>query len=291
VSVFQLSFDVQSVPLSLIGVSFSVAAFPTLSRLYARNKREEYVVQVARALRHILFWSLPSVALFIVLRAQLVRVIFGSGQFDWEATRLTAASLALFALSLPAQSVVLLFVRGFYAAGRTRIPVVVGALASLTTISLALFGLMLGATDIAPSMSLALERALRLSHIADMRVVMLPLAFSLGMLANAVALWILFEKKVVRERLSLLHRVKKSVLESLLASSTLALVSWVLLRLLAPMLNLTTLVSVFLQGALAGTGGIIAFFVVLLWVGNKNIEWVKRFIPLPQKEKVKEKAR
>src|SRR3989344_3124964 len=43
-----------------------------------------------------LFWTIPATVFVIVLRAQLVRTILGSGAFDWEATRLTAAALAIF---------------------------------------------------------------------------------------------------------------------------------------------------------------------------------------------------
>lgn len=58
----------------------------------------------------------------IVLRAQLVRVILGAGAFSWDATRLTAAALALFILALAAQSIVMLVARAYYAAGNTRKP-------------------------------------------------------------------------------------------------------------------------------------------------------------------------
>jgi len=37
VSSFQFAFNLQSVPLAIIGVSYSVAAFPTLSYLHAKK--------------------------------------------------------------------------------------------------------------------------------------------------------------------------------------------------------------------------------------------------------------
>ena len=58
----------------------------------------------------------------IVLRAQIVRAILGRGQFDWSATRLTAAALALFVLSLLAQSATFLISRAYYAIGNTKKP-------------------------------------------------------------------------------------------------------------------------------------------------------------------------
>ncbi|KKW37710.1 MAG: Integral membrane protein MviN [Candidatus Adlerbacteria bacterium GW2011_GWB1_54_7] len=100
IAVFTFGFNLLGVPLAIIGVSYSVAAFPTLSNLHASGRRTEFLQHISTALRHILFWTIPATVFIIVLRAQLVRVILGSGAFDWDATRLVAASLALFALGI-----------------------------------------------------------------------------------------------------------------------------------------------------------------------------------------------
>src|SRR5690606_18920193 len=107
VAVFQFAHNLQSVPLSVIGVSYSVAAFPILAELFGRQKRDEFVLHIVTALRHIIFWSVPAIALIIVLRAQIVRVVLGSGAFDWSDTRLTAAVLAVLSISLLAQATTL----------------------------------------------------------------------------------------------------------------------------------------------------------------------------------------
>src|SRR5690606_25115168 len=119
ISVFNLSYNLQSVPLSLIGVSYSVAAFPTLVEYFNGRNLREFMHHVMIPIRQIIFWSTPVITLFIVLRAQIVRVILGTGNFDWSDTRLTAAALALFIISVVAQSIVLLLIRAYYAAGRT----------------------------------------------------------------------------------------------------------------------------------------------------------------------------
>ncbi len=122
VSVFQFAYNLQSVPLAIIGVSYSVAAFPLLAQLYAEKQYAQFAHNITTALKHIFFWSLPVIALLVVLRAQFVRVVLGSGAFDWSDTRLTAAVLALFILSLTAQTVHLLIVRALYAVENTRLP-------------------------------------------------------------------------------------------------------------------------------------------------------------------------
>src|SRR5204862_220358 len=72
VSVFQFAYNLQSVPLAIIGVSYSVAAFPVLAQLYAEQKFDAFRESILTALRHVIFWSLPILALFIVIRAQFV---------------------------------------------------------------------------------------------------------------------------------------------------------------------------------------------------------------------------
>ena len=73
-----LAWNLQAVPLTIIGVSYAVAAFPTLSRLFAGGEHEQFASHVSGALRHIIFWAVPATVLIIVLRAQLVRVILGA---------------------------------------------------------------------------------------------------------------------------------------------------------------------------------------------------------------------
>src|SRR3989338_7770702 len=86
ISIFNLSFNLQSVPLNIIGISYAVAAFPTLVRSMSSGNMDEFKKHLKSATRAIVFWSLPITFLFIVLRAQIVRVILGSGSFSWENT-------------------------------------------------------------------------------------------------------------------------------------------------------------------------------------------------------------
>ncbi|MEZ4200327.1 MAG: lipid II flippase MurJ [Candidatus Paceibacterota bacterium] len=53
VSVFQFAYNLQSVPLAVIGVSYSVAAFPLLAELYAKKDLVLFHRHIVTALRHI----------------------------------------------------------------------------------------------------------------------------------------------------------------------------------------------------------------------------------------------
>src|SRR3989338_7194901 len=122
IAVFNLGFNLQSAPLSLIGVSFSLAAFPSLAISVAKKDMTDVVFKISDGLRQIIFWSLPATALIIILRAHLVRVVLGSGNFDWSDTRLTAAVLAIFVISSVFQSIQLFLSRSYYALGKTSAP-------------------------------------------------------------------------------------------------------------------------------------------------------------------------
>ena len=131
IAVFQFAYNLFGIPLGVIGLSYSVATFPAMTRSFIDGKIDEFVSGVTSSLRHIVFWSLPFVVLFIVLRAHIVRVVLGAGAFGWADTRLTAAALGLFSVSILAQGIVMLLVRAFYAAGKTVFPLIVNFISSL----------------------------------------------------------------------------------------------------------------------------------------------------------------
>jgi len=193
VSVFNFSFNLQSVPLAIIGASYSVAAFPTLARLFSEKAHDQFVLQVATALRHIVFWSVPAIVFFVVLRAQIVRVLLGSGAFDWSDTRLTAAALALFVLSLSAQAVILLLVRAFYASQKTWTPFWIAIVSSVVSINSALALLSFFTNN--ASFRNFVETLLHVEGIVGTEVLMLAAGYSIGMVINALLLIFFFQRQ------------------------------------------------------------------------------------------------
>ncbi len=214
ISIFNFAFALQSVPLAIIGVSYSTAAFPVLIDYFTANNMKEFIQHVLRPARQIIFWSLPVVVMFIVLRAQIVRVILGTGNFSWSDTRLTAAILALFALSVLAQSLILLLVRGYYAAGKTYRPFTVNIIASILTVAVAFLFRELYQT--VPSMRYFFESLFRLEGVINTEVIVLPLAYSIGAWCNYFILWWFFKRDLAREHVT--SRVGRTLRQSFLAS-------------------------------------------------------------------------
>ena len=125
VSVFKWADNLQSVPIGIFGVSFAVAVFPTLAEKYSLKKIGEFREDVVAVLRQISFFVIPSMMLYWILRAQIVRLVLGYGAFDWEFTRFTVSTLAFFTFGMLAQSVIHLLARSFYALHDTKTPLLV----------------------------------------------------------------------------------------------------------------------------------------------------------------------
>jgi len=126
VTIFNFAQHLQQLPIGLFGATIAQAALPTLSRSSAVEDRQEFRTQLVSAIHQILFFVLPISVAFIILRIPITRLVFGSDQFDWEATVLTGKTLSAFSISLFAQAMLHVLARAFYALYDTKTPVIVG---------------------------------------------------------------------------------------------------------------------------------------------------------------------
>ncbi len=268
ISVFRLSYNLQSVPLAIVGMSFSVAAFPTLVSFYTNKKHAEFVNHFRTAAKQIIFWSLPITFLFIVLRAQIVRVILGSGRFSWNDTRLVAASLAIFAVSVLSQGMILLFARGFFAAGKTRKPLIINLVCSTFIVVLAY--ILLYAFNHFPNFRYFFESLMRVDGIHGTAVLMLPLAYTIGTTLNFVLHWIHFKRDFVKGE----PFIRRTFLQSLGASFMIGFVSYEFLNILDNIFGLGTFWGVLGQGFFSGVIGIAVGIIVLKVMGSVELNEV-----------------
>ncbi|MDP9212181.1 MAG: polysaccharide biosynthesis C-terminal domain-containing protein, partial [bacterium] len=70
-------------------------------------------------------------------RAQIVRLVYGAGNFDFEDTRFVTSILGILAVSLFAQALIPLRSTAFYAIRNTKTPVVIAGISMLVNVSLA----------------------------------------------------------------------------------------------------------------------------------------------------------
>lgn len=265
ITIFTFAYNLQSVPLTIIGVSYSVAAFPTFARLYAQGAREEFARYTEAAVRHIIFWSVPATIFVIVLRAQIVRVVLGAGQFDWSATRLTAAALALFILSLAAQSLTLLIARAYYATGNSRKPLYF-ACADITVSIISAFSLVLFFNHNLFFRTFV-EALLRVDDIPGTAVLMLSLGYALGSIAEFCIGYAYFARDF-----GISHtRLTRLLFESFSSAVIGAAVSYGVLSLSGSTQTISTALGVLAQGASAGASGLIVAAAVLWLLKNEEL--------------------
>lgn len=231
-SVFNLANNLQSFPVSIFGISFAIAVFPLLSST-ANDK--DFVERFSRTFRQIMFFIIPATVIFIVLRAQIVRVILGSGQFNWRDTTLTIDALGFFVLSLFAQATIPLLTRGFFARHDSKTPFYVSLLSNGVNVVLALW------------------------LIKFLGVAGLALSFSLSVILNFLLLFF-----ILRYRLGQLD--EKMIIISLAKFSGAAIVMALSIQamklLVWPYVDMTRLWGVLSQGALAGLFGLIVYLAV-----------------------------
>lgn len=268
VSVFNFSFNLQAVPFSIIGVSYSLAAFPTLTRLFSGGNHNEFLEHMIDSARHIIFWSVPISVLFVVLRAQIVRTILGAGRFNWDDTRLTAAALALFTISLLAQNLVVLFVRSYYSQGRTKTPLIMNILSALLIVFGSFYLVQIFQNNF--FFKNFMESILKVSEIPGTAVLMLPLGFSIGVLVNLLIHWIGFHHHFP----SFSSPVLRTLFEISGSSVIMGFVTYKSLSVFDNIFNINTLLGIFMQGFLSGIIGIISAVLILYLLNNRELKEV-----------------
>jgi putative peptidoglycan lipid II flippase len=122
VSAVSFARNFQSVPVALIGVAISVAAFPTLSNAWAAGDRAGFARLVRSSATTIVVVSVIAAVGLAIVGPVAIDVLLGGGAFDSADVVLTATVLVAFAISVPFDSIGHLLARGLYATHNTLLP-------------------------------------------------------------------------------------------------------------------------------------------------------------------------
>jgi putative peptidoglycan lipid II flippase len=165
-SVTAVSFarNFQSVPVSVIGVAFALAAFPALSTAHATDDRRGFLRVLRTNAISIALITTGAAVVLVVIGELAIRILLGGGRFDAADVALTASVLAAFAISIPFESLTHLLSRAIYATRHT----VLQVLASLAG---------LGITIIAA-----------LLMLDPLGILAIPVGFAIGQVAKVVLL-------------------------------------------------------------------------------------------------------
>jgi putative peptidoglycan lipid II flippase len=174
VSAFNFASDYQVLPVSLIGVSFSLAVFPTLSAAFAAGDRRSFRAELGRNLVTIAILTGLAAGVLLVLSGTLVQVLLGGGKFGPDDVARTSAVVAAFAISVPFDALAYPLSRGLYATHDT-LRQVVASFAGLGTVILA-------STLLVPSAG----------------IVAIPLGYAAGMIVKDILLALFLVPRIRR---------------------------------------------------------------------------------------------
>ena len=139
-SIFYFAQHLNALPVGLFGATIGQAALPSLSQSSSEgNSLVKFKSLFLSSFNQVLYLSLPASMILLILRIPAVRLAFGAKNFPWQATLLTGQVVALFAISVFAQSAIQILVRGFYAVNNTKIPLIIGALSVILNVFLSFF--------------------------------------------------------------------------------------------------------------------------------------------------------
>lgn len=245
IAAFNYASNLQGVPVGLIGIPFALAVFPLLASS-AKEKNKTFNSYLSFSIRQILFLIIPLSIIFLLLRAQIVRVVLGSGKFDWDATLNTANALAFFALSMFAQSLIHLLARAFYALANTFTPFIIGIICELCSIIIALI-------LIKPEFTLS-GKTLWFHGVSG-----LAFASSLGIILNVIILFIILRTKIGSiEDQKILTMLYKIILAAIVMALTIQGIKYPL----STLVDMNRFWGILLHGFISGIIGLLVYIII-----------------------------
>lgn len=258
VAAFNLANNLASLPVGLFGVALATAIFPTLAEKAGLREDSSFVFELSRVTRVILFLTIPTSAMIILLRAQIVRLILGTGHFDWQDTRLTFGILGYLAISVFALALVPLLSRAFYAFEDTRTPVKIGIFAVAINIILSL--IFVGKINIG----------------IDLGPKGLALAYSFSVIVQMILLFIFLQRKLkIIDFKSILIPTFKFILATAILIPA---VQWTKFA-VSPFIRTDTGVGILIQALAAVLIGIIVYMIVAFILRCEEFRLVIRYLP------------
>ncbi len=268
VAIFNLVYNIEALPVAIFAISFVVSVFPSLSSALAQKNFQDFRKDFSYTARQIIFFLIPLTVLTFVFRAQIVRLVMGTKNLSWSETRLAAGALAIFAFSFIFQGLTPLFSRAFFALKNTMTPLMVSLSSIVVNVSGTYFFLHLLSTN--NIFSQIVSSLLKLNGIDDLKVLALPLGFSLASLFNASALFIILRWKFNYLDIDT-EKITSAFLKYLSAGLVAGAIGYSSLYFIEPLLNGRTFLGIFAQLAFSTTLAIAAFISVALLLKSEEM--------------------
>ncbi len=273
IAIFNFANNLQGFAVGLVGISMARAAFPFLSKTWANNQKQEFLRKFSLVFRQILFLVVPISFLMFLLRAQIVRIILGTGEFGWWETRLTAASLGIFCLAIFAVALIPLITRAFFSLEDTKTPSIIAIFSSGVNIALCfLFVFLLGFPNFFQEFMINI---LKLQGLGNIAVVGLALALSLSGLLYFFLLLIFLYKKIGDYKLKEIFNSAKKIF---LASIIMIIFAYFGRQIIVDFVDMGTFLGVFIQTILTIIIGIGIYILSVSFLKSPEIKDIKDWI-------------
>lgn len=117
-------------PLGVFGIALSVALLPTLSRLHAAGKMEEFKRTFSYVMRQVMAIGIPAAAGILVLRKEIVALVFQRGFFTDANTHIVSQVLMCYTFGLFSYFAVKITIPAFLALHDSKTPMRLGLLST-----------------------------------------------------------------------------------------------------------------------------------------------------------------
>lgn len=125
-------------PLGVLGIALATAMLPSLSRNFAQHSPAEFSQTLDWGLRIAVLVAVPATVGLVILAGPIVTTLFHYGAFSAHDVQMTSLSLITFSLGLPGFVLVKVLAPGFFARQDTRTPVMIGVIAMVANMVLAM---------------------------------------------------------------------------------------------------------------------------------------------------------
>ncbi len=155
VSSLNYCLRVMFVLVGIFGQAMGVASYPFMARLVSENKIDDMNNLLNNTLKYISL-VIPFSVLLMVLRHEVILILFQRGSFDSAATDLTSKVLVYILIGTVAFSAQTIVARGYYAMKNTIFPTIFGTIAVVLSIPLYFWGMNeMGVTGVALALSVS----------------------------------------------------------------------------------------------------------------------------------------
>lgn len=103
--------------INVIATSFATVIFTSLSEFSVQNKKREFVIELVKGVRTIMFIVVPITICLSILSPWIIDFLFGRGKFDASDIKITSEALQYYAFSIIGTALNQIIYRAFFSQG------------------------------------------------------------------------------------------------------------------------------------------------------------------------------